>query len=98
MNMKALPVLLLLLLLALMFYPRPAAPGRRRAAVVEDQPIHRRAPKPEWVKAEIIRLKALMPCMGCRKLAETFNRLHAQRDETVGKTYVSNIVRRHRYE
>lgn len=55
-------------------------------------------PKPEWVRLEIIRLKALMPEQGCRKLADTFNRMHSGREETVGKTYVSGVVRKHWHE
>ena len=31
-------------------------------------------PKPQWVKPEIIRLKALMPQAGCRTIAHHFNR------------------------
>jgi len=98
MNFKVLPVLLLVLLLALIFYPRTGVHGRRALIAQKPPAHHRRAPKPEWVCTEIIRLKALMPALGCRKLAETFNRMHASRSETVGKTYVSNVVRKHRYE
>jgi hypothetical protein len=36
----------------------------------------RHPPKPEWVKKEIIRLKALMPNDGHRKIAYAFNRLY----------------------
>jgi putative transposase len=56
-------------------------------------------PKPSWVKKEVIRLKAFMPDDGCRKLAAVFNRLY--RDEkqmTVGKTFVANVIRDHHYE
>jgi putative transposase len=55
-------------------------------------------PKPEWVRLKIIGLKALMPEAGCRKVADTFNRLHAHEDMTVGKTYVSSVIRKYRYE
>jgi transposase InsO family protein len=57
-------------------------------------------PKPAWVKQEIIRLKALMPDTGtCRAIADIFNRrFAAKRKVTVGKTYVSDVIRAHRYE
>ena len=52
-----------------------------------------------WVVREIIRLRALMPNVGCRKIADVFNRRHAaSRKITVGKTFVSDTLRRHRYE
>ena len=55
-------------------------------------------PKPAWVKAEIIRLKALMPGAGCRTIAHSFNRrFAASKDMTVGKTYVADTIRRHQY-
>jgi hypothetical protein len=47
-------------------------------------PIHQRA-KPEWVRKEIIRLKALIPHAGCRTIADSFNRrFAASRRMTVG--------------
>lgn len=59
---------------------------------------HARA-KPEWVKHEVLRLKALMPHTGCRKIADCFNRrFEESRQMTVGKTYVSNTIRQHLYE
>ena len=57
------------------------------------------APKPEWVGRELIRLKAWMPDAGCRRIAATFNRLHAvKRRMTVSKSFVAGWVRRHRIE
>jgi putative transposase len=64
------------------------------------QSIHRfRAhPKPTWVRAEVVRLKALMPEAGCRLIAHHFNRRFAvRRRMTVGKTYVASTLRRHPY-
>lgn len=63
----------------------------------------RTQPKPAWVTREIIRLKALMPNAGCRRIADTFNRRHARHREierrmTVGKSFVAETMRRHRYE
>jgi len=55
--------------------------------------------KPEWLKAEIIRLKALMPEAGCRTIVDICNRrFAATRRVTVGKTYVHQLLQRHRYE
>jgi hypothetical protein len=52
-------------------------------------------PKPEWVRREIIRLKALMPNAGCRMITHCFNRRFAKRRcMTVGKTYVADTIRR----
>lgn len=52
--------------------------------------------KPDWVVQEVLRLKALMgKNAGCRKVAETFNRLHAP--HRVGKSFDSDTVRNHQY-
>jgi transposase InsO family protein len=52
-------------------------------------------PKPPWVHREVVRLKALMPDAGCRRLALTFNHLHEERrGMSVGKTYVAGVLRR----
>lgn len=53
--------------------------------------------KPAWVVREIIRLKALMPDVGCRSIATIFNRRFARRKMTVGKTFVADTIRRNRY-
>ncbi|PCJ42077.1 MAG: integrase [SAR86 cluster bacterium] len=58
-----------------------------------------RKKKPAWAKREIIRLKALIPDYGCRKVADVFNRLHKEkRSETLSKSYVYNIIKAHQYE
>lgn len=54
--------------------------------------------KPDWVLNEIIRMKALMPHSGCRTLADSFNRRFVHKGMRVGKTYVSNILRKHEYD
>lgn len=54
--------------------------------------------KPAWVRRETIRLKALMPQAGCRRIAHTFNRLHARRGACVSKSFVAGLVRQHRHE
>ena len=53
--------------------------------------------KPEWVMLEVLRLKALMgKNAGCRKVADTFNRLHAT-TASVGKSFVSDTIKNHQY-
>lgn len=56
--------------------------------------------KPAWVRDELIRIKALMRESGtCRAIAMTFNRRFAvRRRMTVGRTFVAEVIRRHRYE
>ena len=61
--------------------------------------IHRARAKPEWVVHEVLRLKALMPHSGCRKIADSFNRRFEEaRQMTISKTYVSNTIRKHFHE
>ncbi len=58
-----------------------------------------RARKPDWVIEEIVRLKALMADAGCRRLADTFNRMHGARHATtVSKTWGAATVRARRLE
>jgi len=56
--------------------------------------------KPERVRREVIRLKALMRRAGtCRAIEALFNRRFAvRRRMTVGRTWVSEVIRDHRYE
>ncbi|WP_409524704.1 integrase core domain-containing protein [Nitrincola sp. MINF-07-Sa-05] len=71
--------------------PIKAASGRKQ------KPIRTRR-KPAWVADELIRLKAHLPKAGCRTLALTFNRLFADRGESVGKTFVAQTIQKHQYE
>jgi hypothetical protein len=48
----------------------------RRRPVVFPALAPQRGRKPEWVGEEVLRLRAIMPELGVRKLAHTFNRLH----------------------
>lgn len=74
-------------------------PGYRRFIPDGAAPLLRSSAKPAWVKREVIRLKALMPQAGCRTVSDIFNRrFAAKRRMTVGKTFVSNVVRKHCYE
>lgn len=84
----------------LSFGRRPRKIGRHRLSL---QTSGRTQAKPAWVTREIIRLKALMPGAGCRRIADTFNRRHARhrvikRRMTVGKSFVAETMRKHRYE
>lgn len=72
---------------------------RKRQPEQTTRVYYHRQPKPEWVSKEIIRLKALMPDAGCRTISMIFNRrFKASRQMTVGKTYVSYVIRDHQYE
>jgi len=99
-------LLLVFILLLLSFAARLVIPQRPhrtrrcprpRSATSEPPPapVHRvQTPKPPWVRREILRLKALMPEAGCRRIAHTFNRLHQNRRAmTVGKTFVAGVLR-----
>jgi putative transposase len=81
--------------------------GRPRAHVVAlpvvaplevpvDEPSRGRR-KPDWVRAEVLRLKALMGAVGVRKVAEMFNGLYGHR-ATVGRTFVTELLKAHRYQ
>ena len=52
--------------------------------------------KPEWVTAEVLRLKAHMGKAGCRSIAITFNRLH--QNTSIGKTFVAEAIKRNQYQ
>lgn len=66
---------------------------RRRTNGHGDAPkIARNPRKPDWVRKEVLRLRALSNA-GARTVAATFNLLHAKRGESVGKTFVANLVR-----
>lgn len=72
------------------------AHARRRTS---RSPAIRNAPKPAWVREEILRLKLLMPDAGCRTIEMIFNRRFAiARGLTVGKTYVANVLSARRYD
>lgn len=57
-----------------------------------------RKPKPNWVKREIIRIKAHMPKAGCRLIADVFNRSFAVKEMTVGKSFVYSVLWDNIYE
>lgn len=49
--------------------------------------------KPPWVRQELIRLRAWSPELGCRTLAEVFNRRFAEIGMSVRKSYVAYVLR-----
>jgi len=76
--------------------PRPCRRRRRTGAGPDRRALT--PPKPAWVHREILRLRALLPDHGCRKIAQIFNHLHRRRGESVGKTFVANVLRRRGHE
>lgn len=75
--------------------PRRQQPIRSIAKRNHSYSLH----KPEWLKHEIILLKAQMPQAGCRTISDICNRRYAASHHiTVGKTCVHNILQRHQYE
>lgn len=88
--------------LAIWLFLRGQPRRYRRMATATDEETsiirHTRA-KPEWVKHEVLRLKALMPHDGCRSLSDIFNRKFAlSHSMTVGATYVADTIRKHYHE
>jgi putative transposase len=72
--------------------------ARHRTQAQPEQSTPYARTKPPWVINEVLRLKALLgTSAGCRSVAFTFNRLHGTQI-TVGKTFVSNVIKNHQYE
>lgn len=77
-------------------HARPVAQGWRRSRPASTI---RHARKPVWVIDELVRLQALMPKAGCRRIADTFNRrFAARRRVSVSKSYVAYTLRHRQYE
>lgn len=74
--------------------PKPAFYRRPKACYPNATHHHRR--KPDWLRLEVLRLKAHMPRAGCRAVAHTFNRLHP--GVSVGKTFVADLIASHQLE
>ena len=83
---------LLAVVLCTRAYARPRFNRRPMKQRAESHGFRRK--KPKWVPSAVIRLCALMPHAGCRQIAHTFNRQHAGKGESVGKTYVANLAKR----
>lgn len=72
--------------------------------VAEPEPLRRRnAPKPQWVRTEVIRLALFLGGQGCRKIADVFNAIYLAHEdpakrERVGKTFVARLVMQNQLE
>lgn len=75
--------------------PRRFARKPARTCIPEVRLCARR--KPDWVIREVLRLKVLMNHAGCRKIAHTFNRLHAHGHTSVGKSFVAHCIQTHQH-
>lgn len=71
-----------------------AAPAVREAIPSEIPPRGRR--KPDWVRAEVLRLKAITDA-SVRNVANAFNRLYGER-MTVGRMFVAELIKGHQYQ
>ncbi|KAF0143503.1 MAG: Integrase core domain-containing protein [Nitrospirae bacterium] len=86
-------------LIAFLFPSKYRLKSGWRKAEPDKKTFYRRQPKPAWVIQEVIRLKALMAEVGCRKIADAFNRRFAlSKQMTVSKTYANDVIRKHKYE
>jgi transposase InsO family protein len=85
-------------------FHKPDQQQRRRGRRTDAPTVHgrprcvRRARKPQRAIDETVRLKALHPDEGCRKIADRFNRSFAARGITVSKSWVAGIFKRYEYE
>ena len=85
--------------LAFLFPPKFPKKFGQRKPISDSKTFYRYKPKPAWVINEVIRLKALMAEVGCRKIADAFNRRFAlSRQMTVSKSFVNDAIRKHAYE
>ena len=82
------------------FYACNQGPEPEITLTDEAQPCFFRShKKPQWVVDKVIYLKAVNPFLGCRKIAELFDRIHAAKHNmTVSKSYVYDVLKKHRYE
>ena len=53
--------------------------------------------KPQWVVEKVIYLKAIMPDTGCGTIADIFNRIHHDKNESISKTYVFEKLKTNAY-
>lgn len=71
--------------------------ARKSALALVPEVTHSTRRKPDWVIREVLRLKVLLGAKGCRKIANTFNRLHAHSRTTVGKSFVAHCIHTHQH-
>ena len=77
--------------------PRPSYGRRRRVEAMESHRGWHRCKPPE-VRAKIIHIKAMGQEPSCREVANAYNRSNAHKGMTVGKTWVSDVIRTSQYE
>jgi len=105
--MPSLPVLALMIILPLLLigatllvrridYNHIPRYGRRK--ILPAHTLRRISAKPEWIRQEIITLKAQGPNLGCRHITMIFNRRYADKGMTVGKTFVNVVIRKYHYD
>lgn len=68
------------------FVPRP----KSRDTWTSPHTRHRR--KPDWVIREILNINVWTPKLGCRRIAEIFNRRHSETGFSVSKSYVARLL------
>ncbi len=91
--------MVLRVLLAFLFPAKYSKGFGWRKVKADKKTFYHRQPKPVWVRQDIIRLKAIMPEAGCRKIAHTFNRRFARSKQmTVSKTFANEIIRKYKYQ
>lgn len=54
--------------------------------------------KPSWVKDKVLYLKVHLPHDGCRKIAVHFNKIYADKQISVSKSYVYRVLKDNGYE
>ncbi len=54
--------------------------------------------KPSWVKDKVLYLKVHLPHDGCRKIAIHFNKIYADKNISVSKSYVYRVLKDNGYE
>ena len=74
--------------------PKEAFYRRPKACYPNATHHHRRTR--DWLRIEVLCLKAHMPRSGCRAVAQTFSRLHP--GVSVGKTFVADLIASHQQE
>ena len=97
--MVILPLLLMgtaALLVCRFYYNHIPHYGHRKTLPMHT--LRRISAKPEWVRQAVIKLKAQGPDLGCRHIAMIFNRRYTAKGITVGKTFVSGVIRKHHYD
>lgn len=91
-------IMFLYLFYRLRDYLFPMKRFRSKTAKEMERTFYRSQPKPQWVKQEVMKLKAIMPHAGCRTVADIFNRMFFCKDMSIGKSFVHDIFQRHEFQ